>query len=89
MDEATETKLLRAALAAEQARTAELEARVLELEEQLAKALELLGRNSGNSNQPPSSDPPSKKKSRKKRLKNRPRGGQKGHKGLPLLRIAR
>ena len=88
MDEATENELLRAALSAEQARSAELEARsaelearVLQLEEQLAKALELLGRNSGNSNNPPSSDPPSAKKSRKKRLKKRRRGGQKGHKG--------
>lgn len=81
MDEVTEVEKLRAALAAEQARSAELEARVAELEEQLAKLLELLGRDSSNSNNPPSSDPPSAKKSRKKRLKNRRRGGQKGHRG--------
>lgn len=81
MDEVTEVAELRAALAAEQARSAEFEARVAELEEQLAKLLELLGRDSSNSNNPPSSDPPSAKKSRKKRLKNRRRGGQKGHPG--------
>ena len=81
MDEVTEIEELRAALAAEQARSAEFEARVAELEAQLAKLLELLGRDSNNSNNPPSSDPPSAKKSRKKRLKNRPRGGQKGHPG--------
>ena len=81
MDDASEIEELRAALATEQARAAQLEERVAQLEKQLAKALELLGRNSGNSNNPPSSDPPSSKKSTKKRLKNPSRGGQKGHKG--------
>lgn len=81
MDDATEVEELRAALATEQARSAQLEARVAQLEKDLAKALELLGRNSGNSNNPPSSDPPSSKKSKKKRLKNPRRGGQKGHTG--------
>jgi len=81
VDDASEIEELRAALAAEQERAALLEARVVQLEKQLAKALELLGRNSGNSNNPPSSDPPSSKKAKKKRLKNPSRGGQKGHKG--------
>jgi len=87
VDEVTEVERLTAALVAERARTAELEAsgaeleeRVAELEAQLAKALELLGQNSGNSNKPPSSDPPNAKKAKKKK-KGRRRGGQKGHRG--------
>jgi transposase len=87
MDEATEVERLRTALAAERARTAELEAsnaelqrRVAALEVQLAKALELLGQNSSNSNKPPSSDPPNAKQGKAKK-KGRRRGGQKGHRG--------
>ena len=95
MDEATEVERLTAALIAERARAVELEAsaaelragnaelreRVAELEVQLAKALELLGETSSNSNKPPSSDPPSAKQARKKKKKGRRRGGQKGHHG--------
>ena len=81
MDEVTEVERLTAALVAERARTAELEERVAKLEEQLAKALALLGQNSGNSNKPPSSDPPNAKLAKKKKKKGRRRGGQKGHRG--------
>ena len=80
MDEATEVDQLRAALAVERARVAELEECVAQLSKQLAKALELLGQNSSNSNKPPSSDPPSAKLAKKKK-KGRGRGGQKGHRG--------
>ncbi len=78
MDEGTEIEQLRAALVAERARSAELEGRVGKLEKQLAKALELLGQDSNNSNKPPSSDPPNAKQAKKK-LRGRRRGGQKGH----------
>ena len=80
MDETTEVERLTAALVAERASNAELRERVVELEVQLAKALELLGQNSGNSNKPPSSDPPNAKQAKKK-TKGRRRGGQKGHRG--------
>jgi len=95
MDAATENERLRVELAAERARTAEmgtalvaeratsaeLDERVAELEKQLAKLLELLGRNSSNSNKPPSSDPPSAKQAKEKKPEGRSRGGQKGHRG--------
>lgn len=87
MDEVSEVEQLNAALAAERTRTAVLEAsntelrgRVADLEAQLAKALEVLGQNSGNSNKPPSSDAPNAKQTKKKR-KGRRRGGQHGHRG--------
>jgi transposase len=87
VDEVAELEHLRAALAAEQAalaaeraRSAELEARIEKLERELAKALELLGQNSSNSNRPPSSDPPTDKQAKKK-PKLRKRGAQKGHRG--------
>jgi transposase len=87
VDEVTEVERLTAALVAERARTAELEASVAELKEhvaklekQLAKALEILGQDSSNSNKPPSSDPPNSKQAKKKK-KGRRRGGQKGHRG--------
>lgn len=80
MDEVTEVEQLRAAVVAERAQNAELRGRVAKLEAQLAKALELLGKNSSNSNNPPSSDPPSAKRAKRKK-KGRRRGGQKGHRG--------
>ena len=87
MDEVAELEHLRAALAAEQAALAaerahgaELEARIEKLERELAKALELLGQNSSNSNKPPSSDPPTDKEAKKKPML-RKHGGQKGHRG--------
>ena len=66
MDEVTEVERLTAALVAERARTAVLEERVAKLEKELAKALELLGQDSSNSNKPPSSDPPAAKQAKKK-----------------------
>lgn len=74
------------------ARIAELEeqaSRNAELEEQIAKLTEtvrvlreLMGRNSSNSNRPPSSDPPGgAKPKRRNKGKGRRRGGQKGHRG--------
>ena len=73
MEGGSEVEELRAALAARDARIAELEA-------ELAKLRELLGRNSNNSNKPPSSDPPGAKRPKRKKGKRR-RGGQKGHRG--------
>lgn len=80
MVESPEVEQLRAALVAERQRVAALEQRVEVLEKQLAQALELLNRNSGNSNKPPSSDPPSVKQSKRKR-KGGKRGAQDGHQG--------
>lgn len=66
---------LEAALAAANARIAVLEAQVKAL-------LEQLGRNSGNSNRPPSSDPPAAREKRRTKPKSgRKRGGQPGHRG--------
>lgn len=96
---------LTAALITERARTLELEAsdaklkassakleeRVSKLEKELAKALDLLGQNSSNSNKPPSTDPPTARYAQKK-PNGGPRGGQKGHRGsrrtlLPVERV--
>jgi transposase len=66
---------LEAALAAK-------DARVAELEHQVAELLEKLNQNSSNSHKPPSSDPPGNRKQRRARAKGkRKRGGQKGRKG--------
>ena len=63
----------------------QLEAELLALRAQLRVLLEQLGRNSKNSNLPPSSDPPGKPKDEGKPKKGKPkkgkRGGQKGHRG--------
>lgn len=56
------------------------DAKIAELQEQVAKLVELLGRNSNNSNLPPSSDKPGKGSGASKKGKRR-RGGQKGHRG--------
>jgi transposase len=80
-------------IAAQAARIAELERRVEALMQQVAKLTEQIGRNSGNSNQPPSSDPPGARGQRKGgRSKGRRRGGQPGHRGsrreqLPVERV--
>jgi transposase len=76
VDGVDEVDELRAALAARDARIAALEA-------ELEKLRELVGRNSGNSNKPPSSDPPGKgsKAKKRKKPKGRRRGGQPGHGG--------
>jgi transposase len=68
-------------LAGERDRRAELEAQVAKLTETVRELQELMGRNSGNSNKPPSSDPPGARKVQKKKLKGGRRGGQKGHRG--------
>lgn len=71
-------------LAAREARITELEgevARLRVLEDEVAKLRELLSRNSGNSNKPPSSDPPGKGAKRPRKKGKRRRGGQKGHCG--------
>src|ERR1700722_5571687 len=57
-------------------RIAQLEARVQELE---AKLAHVLGRNSKNSSQPPSTNPPNTPKNTKKKTSGRKRGGQPGH----------
>lgn len=69
------------------------DARVAQLEEQVAKLLELLNRNSSNSNLPPSSDGPGQGAGKKKSKGKRRRGGQKGHRGahrvlLPAEQVA-
>lgn len=69
-------------LAAKNARLVELESAVLALRKQVEVLLEQLGRNSNNSNLPPSSDPPGKPKGEgKPKKRKRKRGGQKGHRG--------
>jgi len=73
----------RDAVIAEQAKViAALTAKVEALEALVLKQAELLGRNSKNSNLPPSSDGPGGGSSKaRKKLKGRKQGGQKGHKG--------
>jgi len=76
-------------LVAERVRRAELEAQVAKLTETVRQLQELLGRNSGNSNKPPSSDPPGmRRKVQKKKLKGGRRGGQKGHRGSHRMLVA-
>ena len=62
---------------------AELKKKVEALEALVLRQAEQLGRNSGNSNLPPSSDRPGQAgtKTRKKSKRGRHRGAQKGHKG--------
>jgi transposase len=69
-----------AELAIERARRAELEAQVAKLTEALSALQEQVGRNSSNSNKPPSSDGPGVSTVKKKPKGGR-RGGQKGHRG--------
>jgi transposase len=68
-------------LVAGAARTAELEQRVAALTKQVAELLEEVGRNSGNSHLPPSSDPPGTHSGKGKKS-GRKRGGQPGHGGV-------
>jgi transposase len=80
---------LESELAAKDARIAEQDARIAELTEQLAKLskqvaelTERLGRNSNNSNKPPSSDAPGNRADRRAKAKqDRKRGAQPGHSG--------
>lgn len=62
---------------------AQLKERIAELERLVAKLLEDKGRNSGNSNKPPSSDPPNARAKRNaaKTPSGKKRGGQPGHEG--------
>lgn len=82
-----------AVIAAQAERIAELERRVDVLMQQVAELTARLGRNSGNSNQPPSSDPPGARGQRKGGgSKGGRRGGQPGHRGsrrehLPAERV--
>ena len=72
-----------AELAARDAELAVCNARIVQLEQAVAELRELLGRNSKNSNKPPSSDAPgsSSKRRASKSKEKRKRGGQKGHQG--------
>ena len=74
---------LEAKLAERDARIAVLEQQVAALMKQVAELTEKLGRNSGNSSAPPSSDSPDERRKRNERKKSsgRKRGGQKGHGG--------
>lgn len=79
------------ALAARNARIAELEeklARLAELETELARLHELLGRNSSNSNKPPSSDGPGAGARKPRKKGKRGRGAQKGHRGSHRALVA-
>lgn len=69
-------------LAAKDAVIADLTEQVAALTKQVTALTEQLGRNSGNSNKPPSSDPPSTRAQRRAKAKlERKRGGQPGHTG--------
>ena len=58
------------------------DARIAELTKQVAALMDRLGRNSGNSDKPPSSDPPSTRAQRRAKEKlERKRGAQPGHTG--------
>ncbi len=83
MDAQQEIAELKAALVAKDAEIAGLMAQVAALIKQVAELTEKLGKNSGNSNKPPSSDPPSTRAERreKDRKSKRGRGGQPGHPG--------
>jgi transposase len=81
-------------IAEQTARLAAQDLRIAQLEKQVAELMAKLGRNSGNSSLPPSSDPPGSRGGKKgNRAKGgRPRGGQLGHRGsrralLPVERV--
>lgn len=72
-----------ARIAEQDTRIAEQDARIEALMRQVAALTEKLGRNSGNSSQPPSSDPPGRAKEQhsKRKPSGKKRGGQRGHRG--------
>jgi transposase len=71
-----------ARIAEQDTRIAEQDAQVKELLRKVAELAERIGRNSGNSNLPPSSDSPSERAKRKNKSgKGKRRGGQPGHRG--------
>lgn len=73
---------LESELAAKDARIAEQTEQLAKLTKQVAELTERLGRNSGNSNKPPSSDPPGNRAERRAKAKqDRKRGAQPGHPG--------
>ncbi len=82
-----EIAALRTALAERDAKITKLSSQVAVLTKQVEEFRELLGRNSGNSHLPPSSDGPgsaprNERAARNKRkAERRKRGGQKGHRG--------
>lgn len=78
-----------AMIAAQAARIMAQDARIAQLEKQVAELLQKLGRNSGNSNLPPSSDGPGQRKGPKgPSASKRSRGGQKGHRGSSRALLA-
>ena len=84
VDPQARTAELEAALAAKDARIAQLEQQVVGLLDLVAELREKMGQNSRNSHKPPSSDPPGSSTAGDSRPKNksgRKRGGQRGHKG--------
>lgn len=84
MDLAALNSDLTAQLTAALAALAVANARIAELEQQVAKLLEEKGQNSRNSSKPPSSDPPNSRAGRHAKSKDksgRKRGGQPGHGG--------
>jgi transposase len=79
-----ETTALRSELVAALTALAAANARIAELERQVASLLEEKSRNSSNSGKPPSSDSPStraERRAKKKDKSGRKRGGQPGHRG--------
>lgn len=66
----------------------EFEPRIAALEEENRYLREQIGRNSGNSSQPPSADGPQQKPEKKKQASGKKRGGQKGHPGYRRELIA-
>ena len=79
-----QNRMLHSRCAAYEAQVARLQAQVAELEKLRLEVTELrerLGRNSGNSSQPPSADPPAQRRARVREAGGRKRGGQPGHLG--------
>ena len=89
--------LLQSRCAAYEVQVERLQVQVGELEKlslEVAELRERLGRNSGNSSQPPSSDPPHQRRARTPASSGRQRGGQPGHPGhgrklLPVEKVDR
>jgi transposase len=69
-------------IAAQAKRIAELEREVADLKEKIVVLMRLLNRNSGNSNQPPSTDKPASRPPKNPSENPKKRGGQKGHRGV-------
>lgn len=80
---------LQSELAAKDVRIAEQGVRIAELTKAVAELTERLGRNSSNSNKPPSSDPPKNRAERRAQAKEeRKRGAQPGHTGSKRVLVA-